>query len=217
MAVTLVFASVQIASAQPRRGNRNNDANKNSRPAITDKNLLKIHSAFVRDAQKLAENYEREKDWDKAITVYSEITRLVPQYAKAKDKLAQLRSIVANKEQHQTTVDARKGWQDSGVIVEEGKPIRIRAAGTWTFALSAKLSPDGIPIPKELREFDLGALIGYIDTGDAEKDKPFMVGSNHRFVAKSSGKLYFKMHDSNHKDNEGTINVEIVGDFRTRK
>ena len=202
-------------NAQPNRNKARRQKNEPP-PLPDDQKLLKLHMAFVRDATKLAETYERERDWDKAVAVYGEIIKLVPQYNKAKQKLAEINARIANKEKHQTTVDSRKDWQYSGVIVVEGKPVTIRAAGSWTFTLKAKLTPDGIPIPKDLREFDLGALIGYIDTGDPKKDKPFMIGAQRSFKAKQTGKLYLKMHDSDPKDNDGTIAVEVVGDFRKK-
>jgi hypothetical protein len=220
MLVAVIFVSSSLLStvaAQPKQP-RNQPRGKQQTPdepvLPSDQRLLALHKNFVKDAEKLASEYERDRDWDKAKDVYKEILRLVPKYTAAQNKLEEISQREASAEKATTSVDAAKEWQFSGVTVLEGKPIAIRATGDWTFVLQAKISPDGIPIPEELREFNLGTLIGYIDTGDRENDKPFAIGNGTSFIAEQTGKLYLRMYDSNPKDNEGSLKIEFSGTFK---
>ncbi|HEX3870563.1 MAG TPA: tetratricopeptide repeat protein, partial [Pirellulales bacterium] len=130
-----------------------------------DARLVKLHEAFVRESEKLALEYEKKGEFDKARKCYEEILRLVPVYTKAQTALENVKSKQYSQEKKSVDILANKGWQDSGVIVQAGKPIIIRAEGTWTFRMTHDLTADGIEIPPELQAFRLGALVGMIDDG----------------------------------------------------
>jgi len=113
-------------------------------------------------------------------------------------------------------VKANLGWQDSGIKVVEGKPLAIRATGTWTYTFEADLNAEGMKIPDELKDFNLGCLIGAVDTGNPEDFKPFVIGAESSFVAEKSGKLYVRMYDIEPKDNDGFLKLEFMGSFDKR-
>ena len=46
----------------------------------SDPVLLNLHKEFIAKAEKLAVEYERKKDFDKAREVYESLVRLVPKY-----------------------------------------------------------------------------------------------------------------------------------------
>ena len=211
-------ASTSDAQGPSSKRTRKKRAGKKSKgkkppPLPNDRRLLSLHLEFVKKAEKLATEYERKKELGKAKAVYGEILKLVPQYTAAKTKLALIRQREANAKVKQTRVLANKSWQDSGVSVIEGAPVTIRAAGTWTFNLKVELGPDGIKIPKELRKYNLGCLIGAIDRGDG-KPQPFVIGRETSFVAKTNGRLYLRMYDVLPEDNSGNLKVEIRGTFK---
>ncbi len=208
-----------------------------------DQRLLKIHESFVKEAEKLALEYEKTNQFDKARSCYEEILRLVPVYTNAQAALDKVKTKQYSAETKKFDVLANKGWQDSGVIVGAGKPIIIRADGSWTFRMTLDLSADGIEIPQELQAFRLGALIGMIDDGsgtamqsssgsrdgregndeggrggDRERSKedkngPFLVGSQYEFTPDKNGKLLLRMYDADPTDNQGKMNVQISGSF----
>ena len=62
------------------------------RPLPSDERLLALHRDFVKKAETLAKEYESDKDWGKARTVYEEILKLVPQYGPANSKLSEMLS-----------------------------------------------------------------------------------------------------------------------------
>ena len=207
-------ADGQAGKARQSRNNQSTDNKKNEAPSLpSDKRLLALHKSFVTEAEKLAGEYERDREWDKAKDVYGEILKLVPQYTTALDKLNAIKQREATANVDSMEVSAKKDWQYSGIILQEGKPVTIRAQGNWTFVLEAQTTPDGIVIPKELREFKLGSLIGYIDTGDLKNDKPFEIGAEKSFIAEKTGKLYLRMYDSDPADNSGSLKVEFAGSF----
>ena len=154
-----------------------------------------------------------EVSWTKARVVYQEILKLTPNYKNAQTKLAAIRQREANAEVASMRVQANKGWQKTGVKAIRGRPIQIRAEGRWTYQLKVPLGPDGIKIPKELQEFNLGSLVGVIDTGNSEELEPFVVGAETSFTAQRTGQLYLRMYDVDPSDNEGALEVQIRGTF----
>ena len=181
----------------------------------TDKRLLEIHKEFVLGVEKLAKEYERDGKAEKAKACYQEILRVVPGYPAAVKKLQTYVMKEATAEKKRFIVHANKGWQDTGIVLIQGKPISIVVSGSWTFKMTHKLSADGMEIPKELIDFKLGSLIAVVDTGeDIQKLKPFFVGSETKFFAQKSGRLFMRMHDSKFEDNLGKLTVDVVGTFK---
>jgi hypothetical protein len=181
-----------------------------------DPKLVELHRQFVIKAEKLAMEYEQEEEYDKARDVCREILKLVPGYPKALQVLERIDKAETTADEKKLEIHANRNWQDTGVQVIQGKPIVIEASGTWTFRMSHVLDSEGMEIPKELRDFKLGSLLGVIVTGNPKENKPFFIGSGTRFVADQSGRLYMKMHDSDPQDNAGKLDVQIRGTFDRR-
>jgi hypothetical protein len=184
-------------------------------PLPTDPKLISFRREFVTKVEKLASDYERGRQPEKAKACYEEILKLVPQYKDAQQKLDALRAKELSAERKVMDIQANRPWQDTGVTLVPGKPIRITATGKWTFNLSHELGPTGMQIPKELREYDLGALLGVVFSPGQKKEdlKPFVIGDNFEFVAEGPGRLMLQMHDTDLSDNTGRLSVEIQGTF----
>jgi hypothetical protein len=183
-----------------------------------DPRLLKIHEQFVLGAEKLGAEYIKNNQFDEARAVFEEMVRLVPSYKKGKDELQDAMIKQSTAEKKSVLIVANEGWQDTGVVVAEGKPVVIHATGSWNFRLARDVSADGMEIPKDLQDFNLGSLIGMVDDGSGtQKDpnKPFFVGSAYEFTAKSTGRLLLRMYDDEPNDNTGTLQVNITGSFAT--
>lgn len=179
----------------------------------SDERLLAFHRDFVKNAEKLALEYEGKKEYDKALACYQEILRVIPQYAPAQRKVEEFSQRFATANKGTFEVQANKPWQDTGVRVVAGKPIAIRASGTWTFTHTSRTTAEGIPIPEELRDFNLGCLVGVIDTGDPNDYRPFVIGAGTQFTAEKAGKLLVRMYDVDPADNEGSLKMEFLGTF----
>jgi hypothetical protein len=206
-----MLAPPTAAVAQGKKKKKDPDA---PPPRPTDPKLIELHKEFLGKAEKLAEDYEKKKQHEKAREVYEAILRLVPSYPRAEEALNKIRETEATTDKKQVTVLAAKGWQDSGIVLQEGKPVIIEAKGAWTFKMSHQLGPDGIEIPQELRDFKLGALIGVIVTGtDPKEFKPFHVGERKEFTAERSGRLMLRMYDADPSDNTGQISVQVQSTF----
>jgi hypothetical protein len=178
-----------------------------------DPKLLQVYEQFVLNAEKLAADYVKNDQLDKARAVYEEIVRLVPSYEKGKKGLEDIKQRQATFMRANVSIYANKGWQDSGIVVAEGKPYQIYATGKWNFRLSHELSADGMEVPKELRDFNPGSLVGKIDDGDPKGGKPFFVGSSYSDTPKKTGKLLLCMYDADPSDNVGEMKVVITGSF----
>jgi hypothetical protein len=185
---------------------------------INDPDLIKLHLEFVKEAEKLATKYEKEKQWSRAKDCYEQILKLAPQYPPAKAKVEQLLQMEASAQSQTIVLQANEKWKDTGIILLEDRPVTIRAAGTWKFRLTAEVTAAGLKIPEELREFDPGCLVGMIippDVKDPKKEiKPFMIGMEKQMIAPRTGKLFVQMYDNDVRDNEGELTIEVRGTFQ---
>ncbi len=197
------------------KSDREKDDKEKPKPLPTDARLLALHRDWVTKVEKLAEEYALKKDLDKARSCYEEILKLVPEYPKARQALDAILQHEATADKKVIDIQANKDWQDTGVTLLPGKPVTITASGTWVFKIEHKVPAAGIPIPKELRDFPLGSLVGIIVSPgvDPKEIKPFLVGEQSQFLAEKPGRLFLRMYDSDVTDNSGKLSVEIAGTF----
>lgn len=215
--LSLFVLTISPARAQEEEGKGKKEEKPKVKPLPDDKKLLALHFDFVKKAEKLATEYEGTKDWGKARAVYEEILKLVPQYPNANAKLTEMIQREAGAQKVLVTVKADTDWQDTGIELVEGKPIIIQVSGTWVFRLEVETTADGLTIPKELRDFPLGCLVGMIPSDDPKLAKPFVLGSGKQFISDRSGKLFLRMYDTDPRDNRGSLKVEIHGTFKGGK
>jgi hypothetical protein len=187
-------------------------------PRPTDPKLIELHKDFLGKAEKLAEDYEKKRQFEKAREVYEAILRLVPRYPRAEDALQRVTEAEASVDHKKIVVAANKAWQDTGIVLQAGKPVIIQAEGSWTFKMTHTVSPDGVEIPKELRDFNLGALVAVIVTSNDPKEfKPFLVGAHKEFTAEQTGRLMLRMYDSDPSDNNGQVSVMVQSTFAKKQ
>jgi hypothetical protein len=171
----------------------------------------------VNRAEKLAEEYDKGKQFDKSKACWEEILRLLPDHPKAKQMIEGYNAREAVADKKTVEILATKEWQDTGVIVLPNKPVHITANGKWTFTLSREITAEGIEIPKDLRDFPLGSLVGVIKTDDVKDPKPFIIGADKSFVADKPGRLYLRMYHNSPSENKGKLSVDIQGTFEKGK
>lgn len=110
---------------------------------------------------------------------------------------------------------AYRGWQSTGVILQEGESFTLKAGGKWLYSPVVGYhgpegsrhyrAPDFYPMPY----LPGGCLIGRI----GELGEPFYVGRSIRWTAQSPGPLYLRINDDILSDNNGfiTFSVKITG------
>jgi hypothetical protein len=219
LAAIAVLACSLFAQERGKSGKAKKDESETPkvRPLPDDKRLLALHLEFVKQAEKLGKEYETDKDWGKARAVYEEILKLVPQYPPAQAKLAEMLQREREAKSVSFTVKANESWQDTGIDVMAGKPVSLVATGKWVFHLQVETNADGLTIPKELRDFNPGCLIGMIPEPGAETQLPFVVGPAKQMMPERSGRLFLRMYDTDPRDNDGELKVEIRGTFKEAK
>lgn len=215
--ICVVFA-VLGGAQDPQGGKKKGPEGPPVRPLPDDKRLLSLHQEFVQKAEKLAKEYETDKDWGKARSVYEEILKLVPQYTTARSKLTEMIQRESTAKSVTLDIKADEGWQDTKITLQQDKPVTIVAAGQWTFHLELPTDAEGLTIPKELRDFNPGCLIGILATGRPDgKERPFVVGGAKQFMADRAGRLFLRMYDTDPRDNKGSLKVTITGTFEHEK
>lgn len=124
-------------------------------------------------------------------------------------------AAVANRKNHATvTIDASKGWIDTGIPLIAGDTLTVKAGGTVTLANGQTITPDG----KEhfwrdlLRQYPLptaktGELIGRI--GDNDAAWPFSIGATGTIPVRSTGNLFLCANLSGDLTATGSYKVSV--------
>jgi Ca2+-binding EF-hand superfamily protein len=118
--------------------------------------------------------------------------------------------VVANG--RQVTVDASRGWVDTGIDVRRGDILQIQATGTVTLSTneSDAADPSGSrtnrraassPLPAE----PAGALIARV--GNAA---PMLAGGRQSITANGTGRLFLAVNDDFFDDNRGAYRVVVA-------
>lgn len=207
----------QMQQAQKRMQEQMRVAAENQPQLPNDPVLLNLHKEFIAKAEKLAVEYERKKEFDKAREVYESLVRLVPKYGAAEDGLNRILSNQRIQDRKLTDIEANQAWQDTGVTLREGMPVHVEVKGSWKVVFET--GPAGLEIPEEFRPKDnrikLGTLIGVVANTPAElaEERPFVIENGMNFTAKRTGRLYMRMFDVDPTDNEGKMYVLIQSTF----
>lgn len=109
------------------------------------------------------------------------------------------------------TVDASRGWVDTGIDVRRGDVLRVQATGTVTLSTNTSdvADPAGsrtnrraasAPLPAE----PAGALIARV--GNAA---PMLAGGRQSFTANGTGRLFLSVNDDFFDDNQGAYRVVV--------
>lgn len=107
-------------------------------------------------------------------------------------------------------VYAYRDWQSSGVHVNAGDRVSMRADGSWLYTPKEYNGPEGHPIyPAPTFYPDpharAGALLGRV----GESGQEFIVGRRRRIDVTKDGMLYFRINDDILSDNDGYVTVDI--------
>ena len=113
----------------------------------SDPRLVDLHREFLSKTEKLAAEYERKRDWDRAREVYEAILRLVPRYPQAEAGLGRVVGAQATQDRKIVEVLANQGWQNTGIVLSQGKPVKIVASGAWEVV--NRTGPDGLEKKKK--------------------------------------------------------------------
>lgn len=117
-------------------------------------------------------------------------------------------------------ISALKGWQDTGVFLENGERVEIVVlSGKWAYAQDQSLSSGAgdtqyicsnmLPTPicaEPLPASPKGALIGRIGS------MTFEIGAQTTLIAQDSGNLQLRINDADDglNDNTGSLQVNIL-------
>ncbi len=223
--VFVVSLAVAQRPRQPGQPNRPNYQVPPKGELPADEKVMGLYLNFVRDAEKLAKEYESSGKTELARGVYLEILKFAPNYKPAKDKLEQFREKEATADKKSVDVFANKGWQDAGIQTIPGKPITISASGSWTCKVNQEVGPEGLQVSEELKDCAIGSLVGVV-VPPTEKDstgrpkeitlQPFSVGAEKHLTPSVAGKLMFRIYDIKTADNSGKLKVEVMGTFERK-
>jgi hypothetical protein len=101
-------------------------------------------------------------------------------------------------------IEAGRGWQASGLTLNEGTEYAYSAAGTW------KTAKDAAAVTADGADDGSGWLLGII-MKEMKLGEPFLLGTYGSFKAPQNGKLYLRCHDgwTDLADNTGELSVKF--------
>jgi len=127
-------------------------------------------------------------------------------------------------EKRKVRVSARSAWQPSGIEIEAGDHLLLKASGEWSCGKKReKVGPTGYPndkdffhyyfdpksSPRQLSGVNYGAPLMRI----GEKGRVRRVGKGRKVAAETSGMLYLDVNEAVdgrfRRDNTGTLTVEV--------
>ena len=108
------------------------------------------------------------------------------------------------------TVEAAKGWNDTGIIVGAGDLLAIRyVSGEWSPWPGGSYDAIGSGGDPTCRCNVIDAVSHAALIGRIEENQPFLVGMEYRRLVGESGKLYLGINDVDLYDNSGSIEIEV--------
>ena len=120
-------------------------------------------------------------------------------------------AFVHQEELAPSRIYAYRDWQSTGVQLQRGDLVEIRATGRWLYTPDEYHGPAGHPIYPAPAVYPIsgipgGALIGRV----GEDGAPFYVGSRARQTVQRDGLLFLRINDDVLTDNDGVVEVKIT-------
>lgn len=195
-----------------------------------DAKANEIQSGFIKEAEDLANGYFEAGDYDKSRILLKSIQALDPTHPQLDAKLKRLDEESISSNATELEVNSHDGWAPANILVSQGKPIRIKADGSYKLSIAGTLGPAGLPGGKSPLEFagdlPIGALIGIVidpnvdpsaeqpedndKDKDKKKDRAFFIGTGCDYVPTRTGALLLRINSPDNK-NTGKIKVQITG------
>ena len=200
------------SSKKPAKGGK-------TKPLGNTKNLDikadQLQSSFTRDAEELANQYVEAGHLDKAKAILESALAVNPQSPSIQKKLEQVKEGVLNANDYDVDVNPARGWEPTGAMVFENRPLRIKAEGTYKFDSGAgSLTAAGFsqkePNQDMVAGIVCGALMGMI-VGEGKAGKPFLIGESLDLTPKESGLLLLRVNAPVGNKNSGKLKVSISG------
>lgn len=211
------LASGQVATKKP--GTSSTIRKPPANTKLLDTQAQKLHDEFVRDATSLADQYVSAGELEKARTMLQAIVAVSPGAQAIRAKLKQVEDQVLAANDVQIDVSAKSGWQDTNIVLQDGKTVRFTAVGSYRLELSNALGAEGFPDKDPSRDvissLPAGALIGIVIKGN-KPGKPFLIGEGRDYTPRESGPLYVRINSPLDNKNTGKISLVISGNTQTK-
>lgn len=188
-----------------------------------DVTAQKLEAEFLKGVADLASSYEEAGDKEKAKAMLQAILKLRPDAETVKEKLKELEESVFTDQQEVLDLDMSKGWVSTGMVVQQGKKLRLESVGSYKLMVNDSLGPEGYQSDSDELFFDgapMGALIGMVippgTVASHTKGKgpqPFMVGEKKELGPQVTGLLVLRVNAPPGAKCVGRLKVRLSGNF----
>ncbi|MBX3444781.1 MAG: bacterial transcriptional activator domain-containing protein [Planctomyces sp.] len=193
-----------------------------------DSEAQRLQESFLTGLEDLAQSYEDAGQIDRARSLLQEILKVHPEHPRAQQKLKGYDEAVFAANEVSVDVDAAYGWTATNVYVQQGKPVRFSASGTYRFIVNETLGPDGFPtqnVVRDMADAPLGALVGIVMPPRTSPDqrqqdllqgasRPFAVGSGTEYTPTVDGMVFLKLNVPPASKCTGKLRATLSGNLR---
>jgi len=179
-----------------------------------------MQADFLRETEKLANDYYEAGHFDKAKALLKTVLALDPKRAGVDAKIKFIDEKVLSAHETDFDLDADGTWHATKIVLTKDEPVRLSVKGTYRLMLTMMTGPKGLPAsdPKidMVSGIPLGAVMGIIVTGDKDKrGNPFDIGEGDQITPKESGLLYLRVNCPPENKNTGKLKISMSGNLRS--
>lgn len=224
LAMAWISAIPDVSAQEKSKSSKKATKGAKARPLANTKNLDikadQLATSFTRDAEDLAGQYADAGHLDKAKAILESALAVNPQSANIQKKLEQVKEGLMSSNDYDVEVNPARGWEASGAMVVENRPLRIKVEGAYKFdagggAVTAAGFVGGDPSVDMVLGIPCGALMGMITDG-TKAGRPFLIGESFEITPKEGGLLMLRVNAPAGNKNSGKLKVTISGFIQTK-
>jgi len=218
-------AALLSLSSEDAAGQEKRKSKGSSKPLVRcdgiDAKFTTMQSDFLRETEKLANEYYEAGHFDKAKALLKTVLSLDPKRPGVDAKITFIDEKVLTAHETDFDLDADGGWHATKISLTKDEPIRLSVKGTYRLMLNAVLTPKGFPAsdPKidMIAGIPLGAVTGIVVSSEKEgkKGNPFDIGDGDQFTPKETGQLYLRVNCPQDNKNVGKLKISMTGNLKT--
>jgi len=181
-----------------------------------DVRAQEMQTQLLRDATEIAKGYEDAGEYERAKWLMEVLEKLDPKLPGLKENIERLTDRSLEATEFEIDLDVSRGWSAPVGMVQQGRVVRIAAAGEYRLVATMPVTAEGLLQNDSgsdlITGVPLGALVGMlVDPKDKKPGKPFEIKAQREWTPRESGLLLLKVNlPSGHKST-GKLTIRLGG------
>lgn len=181
-----------------------------------DVRAKEMQEQLLRDASDIAKGYEDAGEYERAKWLLEVLEKLDPKLPGLKESIDRLTDRSLEATEFEVDLDVSRGWSAPVGVVQQGRIVRIAAAGDYKLIATLPVTADGLPQSDTgsdlIAGVPVGALVGMlVDPKDKKPGKPFEIKAQREWTPRESGLLLLKVNLPNGHKSTGKLTIQLGG------